>query len=441
MKILDIVFEKIIYFNDVVLWGYLGMGLILTSIIYLNFKSRFMPLVQFPKIFRYFLRCMQEEKTDEVGVSSMKAFFATLGGCVGIGNLAAVGVAIQIGGPGALFWVCIVSFLGSIVKYAEIMLALKYRRLNASGSGYEGGPMHFLPKAFPKQRWLASLVCVLLAIYGVDIYMFTVIKTSFCVNFHLPDTVTYLGLLALVLLGAKDGINRVGMIGTILLPTFLILYTSMSIWVFMGSPMTLMDLIKLIFGSAFTGHAAVGAFVGSTFLLTVSKSISTSIYASDIGVGYASILQSEVRSKEINKQASLAVMGIFLNTFVVCLCSMVLVLTTGVWKEPITDGGMLVQAALSKSFENMDYFMPFFLFSIGYTSLISFFLSGIKCARFVNKKWGVKLYYAYGIAAFTIFSYFSSYYALIIMTLVGGLLTIINLSGILKLRKEIDFEL
>ncbi len=439
MKILDIIFEKIIFFNDVILWGYLGMGLILTSIIYLNFKSRFMPITQFSNIFKYFLVCTREKKTDDIGVSSMKAFFAGLGGCIGIGNLAAVGVAIQIGGPGALFWVCVVSFLGSVVKYAEMMLALKYREPYAKG--YDGGPMYFLPRAFPKFKGIAVIISVLLGIYGADVYMFSVIKTSFSTNFHIPDTVAYLGLLALVLLGVKEGINRVGAIGAVLLPTFLAMYVGMSIWIVWTSPVSMLNLIKIIFTSAFTGHAAVGAFAGSSFLLMVSKSISTSVYASDIGVGYASILQSETRSREITKQASLSIMGVFLNTFVICLCSMLLVLVTGVWTEPIADGGMLVQAALSKGFENMTYFMPFFLFAIGYTSLISSFLSGIKCARFVKGKLGVKFYYAYGIFAFSIFSYFSSYYALIIMTLVGGLLTIINLSGILRLRKEIDFEL
>lgn len=439
MNFLDTIFEKIVFFNDVILWGYLGFGLILTSIIYLNFKSKFMPLTQFPAILRYFISCAREKKTDEIGVSSMRAFFAGLGGCIGIGNLAAVGVAIQLGGPGALFWVCIVSFLGSIVKYAEMMLALKYRE--PYKHGYDGGPMYFLPRAFPKFKKISILVSILLGIYGVDVYMFTVIKTSFSTNLHIPDIIAYLGLLALVLLGVKEGISRVGAIGSVLLPAFLIMYVGMSIWIIKESPVNMLSLLKTILASAFTGHAALGAFAGSSFLLMISKSISTSVYASDIGVGYASILQSETRSRDITKQASLSIMGVFLNTFVICLCSMLLVLVTGVWTEPISDGGMLVQAALSKSFENMPYFMPFFLFAIGYTSLISSFLSGIKCARFVKGKGGVKFYYVYGALAFTLFSYFSSYYALIIMTLVGGMLTLINLSGILKLRKEIDFEL
>ena len=120
---------------------------------------------------------------------------------------------------------------------------------------------------------------------------------------------------------------------------------------------------------------------------------------------------------------------------------MLLVLVTGVWTAPEADGGMLVQHALSHSFKNMDYFMPFFLFTLGYTSLLSSLMTGVKCAKFISRKWGIALYYAYALAMFVVFSYFDTYYALIIMTLAGGFLTIINLAGILKLRNEIDYTI
>ena len=412
--------EYFIYFNDEILWGYVGISLIFFSIIYLSFKSRFLQVVQFPKILSYFFQSSKETITDEPGTSSLKVFFASLGGCIGIGNLATVAVAIKVGGPGALFWVCVVSFLGSIIKYSEIFLGLKFRVRNAY-KGYDGGPMYYLQKAFPTQRWLPILCCIFLGIYGVDIYMFTVIKTSFVANFNLETTPTMVVLLSLIILSVVGGIRRVGAIAMFFLPAFMIVYASMSVWVFVENSAIFPAMLKTIFISAFTGHAAMGGFMGSTVLLTMSKGMSSAAYASDLGSGLASVLQSEVSSQDIQKQASLSVFVVFLNTFVVCLCSMLLVLVTGAWTSPIMDGGLLIQEALNRSFSNMNYFMPFFLFAVGYPSLISSLLVGVKAARFIHPVWGACVYYIYAVCVFIIFSYFNSYYALMFLILFAAI--------------------
>lgn len=434
------IIEAVIYFNDHILWGYLGLFLIFSSIIYLTFKSRFMVVLQFPKIFKYFLISSRAPKEDDYGTSSLKVFFAHLGGCIGIGNLATVAVAIKVGGPGALFWVCLVSFLGSIVKYAEIYLGLTFRVRN-KGRGYDGGPMYFLQEAFPRLKFLPILSCILLCIYGVDIYMFSVVGTSFVHNFEWPTALVVAGLLMLVILSVLGGIERVGSVSTILLPIFLVIYTGMSLWVFIENYAGFPGLLKTILVSAFTGHGAVGGFVGSTFLLTLSKGLSSSAYASDLGIGLASVLQSEVSSHDKQKQASLSVFVVFLNTFVVCLCSMLLILVTNVWQEPLMDGGLLIQEALTRSFRNMHYFMPFFLFLVGYPSLIASLLVGVKAAKFIDEKWGPRIYYVYAVLSLVVFSFVSSYYALIFLVLAGGLLNVMNISAILKLRRHINFEL
>lgn len=432
--------DYFIYFNDEILWGYIGFWLIFSSIIYLTFKSKFLQVTQFPKIIKYFISSSQQRSNSKIGTSSLKVFFASLGGCIGIGNLATVAIAIKVGGPGALFWVCVVSFLGSIVKYAEIFLGLKYRVPNAY-RGYDGGPMYYLRKAFPSFPFVATLFSFFLCLYGTDIYMFTVIKTSIVSNFDLPNTLIIIVLLLVVIGSVIGGIERVGAIASIFLPIFMVVYMGMSIWVFIENASIFPSILQSVFVSAFTGHAAIGGFAGSTFLLTLSKGISSSAYASDLGTGLASVLQTEVSSDEKQKQAGLAIFVVFLNTFIVCLCSMLLVLVTGAWMLPIMDGGLLIQEALTRSFSNMEYFMPFFLFAVGYPSLISSLLVGVKAARFIHPYWGERIYYAYSISVFIIFSYFSSYYALIFLVLAGGFLNVMNISGILKLRKQIDFNL
>lgn len=435
-------FECLKNFNEIVLWGYLGLGMVISFGLYFSFRARWIQVFHFWTACKHFVSCMKHStyaEDEEHGVSPIKLFFATIGGAIGIGNLAGVALAIQIGGPGALVWVLLVALLGMIIKYSEVYLGIKYRRHIPGKKGYEGGPMYFLQKAFPKYTWIAYVMAFLLCIYGVEIYMFNVVKYSFQTNFHLNPYLVMGIFLVLIFLGVFGGIERVGAINTILIPGFVILYLIMTLWVIFQEIHLLPGILKTILKSAFTGHAAVGGFTGSTFLLTLSKGLSSGAYSGDIGIGYASIIHSETRFKEPSKQASLTILGIFLDTFVVCMCTILLVIVTGVWKLN-TDSSLLVQEALSHYFPYMDYFMPLCLFILGYSTITAYFVAGIKCADFIWPSYGKKLYMIYGFCAFIIFSFIETRYAFAIMSTAGGLLMVINLAGIMKLRKDIVYK-
>jgi AGCS family alanine or glycine:cation symporter len=121
------------------------------------------------------------------------------------------------------------------------------------------------------------------------------------------------------------------------------------------------------------------------------------------------------------------------------MCTILLVIVTGVWKLN-TDSSLLVQEALSHYFPYMDYFMPLCLFILGYSTITAYFVAGIKCADFIWPSYGKKLYMIYGFCAFIIFSFIETRYAFAIMSTAGGLLMVINLAGIMKLRKDIVYK-
>lgn len=439
---MDLFFYYLEYFNTL-LWGYVATFLIITIGIYFCFKSRFMQIRSFPKIVRiffgFFTKSERKHNADTRGTSPLKAFFASLGGCIGIGNLVTVAIAIQIGGPGALVWIWITALLGMILKYAEIFLGIKFRVHNHK-NGYDGGPMYYLKKAFPKANWLPILVCLLLCIYGVEIFMFSVVKESIVVNWHLPSWVVVLGLLFLILIGVAGGVSRIGAISSFLVPAFVIIFLCMTIWVLIQNGAYFPTMLYDIICSAFTGHAAVGGFIGSTFIIVMAKGFSSAAYSGDVGIGYASITQSEARTKAPSEQASLSIFGIFLDTFVVCTCTVLLVYSTGVWQQGI-EGEMMVQAALSLYFPYMHFFMPIFFFTLGYSTILPYMIAGIKAAQFISPRFGVKIYYLYAIFAFIFFSFFQPEYALTIMNIAGGFLMIINLCAFFKLRHVIDFTI
>ncbi len=422
-----------------ILWTYGGVPLVMLLGLYLSIKSNFFQIRQLPTIFKTFFGFLRfRNPDDQQGVHPLKAFFAAVGGCVGIGNIVGICTAIQLGGPGALFWIWVTALAGMVIKYAEVYLGLRYRVSDGRG-GYNGGPMYFLARAF-KGRGIPVLVCVLLCIYGVEVYQFSVITTSVTTNLGVNSYVVIATLLLLVIFAGSGGVRRVGSISSTSLPIFVLIYVSMGMWVLVNNVAVIPEVLKLVFVSAFTGHAAFGGFAGAGMIAALSHGIRRGCYTGDIGVGYASVIHSETSVQVPERQASLAVFDIFLDTFIVCTTSLFLILMTGVWQEPI-EAGMMVQLALSNYFPYMQFFMPLFLFMLGYNTINAYFCVGLKCAEHLFPRLGRPVYYAYAVGALLLFSFMGTGQAQTVMAIAGVSLLIINACGIFLLRHEISFEL
>lgn len=420
---------------DNTLWAYAALPVLLTMGAYLSFKSRFVQIRCFPLIAKSFFRTLTA-KHDGTGIHPLKAFFTCIGGSMGIGNVVAVCTAAQIGGPGALFWIWVTALIGMIVKYSEVYLGLKYRVSDGKG-GYKGGPMYFLQKAY-KGSWAPKIACLLLCIYGVEIYQFSVITDNISANLDVSKYLIALILLSLMIAVSRKGVNNVGRFTSVFIPLFIVCYLAMSAWVFIQNFSLIPSMLSLVMQSAFTGHAAVGAFAGSSLMIAASQGIRRTCYAGDVASGYASVIHSQTGEINPEKQASLAIMEIFLDSFIICTTSVMLVLITGVWNSPV-EASMLVQNALSNYFPAMHIFMPLFLLVLGFTAIISYFCAGIKCAEFLSAKIGRRTYYIYACCASLMFVCLETSQALTVMSINAALLLLINLYGIYKLRNEIGF--
>jgi len=435
----NLMLQQIFFYLDIFednLWGYLGVPLLLFLGFYLTVKSRGFQIRCLPSTIKSFVKLIRTNDTHARGIHPLKAFFASVGGCVGIGNIVGICTAVQIGGPGALFWIWVTALAGMMVKYAEVYLGLRYRVPNDAG-GYNGGPMYFLQKAF-KAAWIPGLVSILLCIYGVEVYQFSIIADTIITNFEVNRFLVVGVLLVLVLFASSGGVQRVGTISSAIIPFFVLLYMGMGAWVLLHHFSEIPTVMKLVFNSAFSSSAAFGGFAGSTLMLTISQGVRRGCYTGDLGVGYASVIHSESSANIPEKQASLAVLDILLDTFLICSTSVMLILVTEAWHQPM-NASMLVQTALGNHFPYMHYFMPIFLFMLGYSTINAYFCVGIKCAEFLSPKHGRKIYYLYGISALTLFSFIGTLQAQTIMTIVNGTLLIINCIGIFRLRKEISF--
>lgn len=421
-----------------ILWGYVGVPMIIGLGILLSFKSKLFQVRSFPGVIASFVGCLRAGNRDAKGVHPLKAFFACIGGCVGVGNIVGICTAVQIGGPGALFWIWITAILGSCVKYSEVYLGVKYRVENKEG-GFSGGPMYFLQRLAPK-KWLPHLVCLLLCIYGVEVYQFSVITESVTSNFNLNRLAVAGLLIFLIAFAGSGGVNRVGAISSAIIPFFIVLYMGMGSWILLQNYSLIPGVLSQVFSSAFSQTSAIGGFVGSTLMLTVSQGVRRGCYTTDVGVGYASVIHSESAAESPERQASLVIFDVFIDTFLVCTMSLLQILVSGLWNEPM-EAGLLVQRSLSAYFPFMEYFMPLFLFLLGYSTITAYFCVGIKSAEFLSKKHGKKYFYAYGITALTLSIFVDTTQAQTIMAIAGGLLLIINSWGIYRLRHEISFSI
>lgn len=434
-------FETIFSVLDLVedsIWTYLCFPMIMIFGLYFSVKSGFFQILKFPAVVKNFLGFAKEHESSQArGVHPLKAFFAAVGGCVGVGNIVGICTAVQVGGPGALFWIWVTAILGTTLKYAEVYLGVRYREPNAEG-GYNGGPMYFLRRAF-KTPVFATLSAFFLCIYGVEVFQFSIVVQSVSNNWSMNPYIITATLLILVMFAGSGGVRRVGNISSWIVPIFVVLYIGMGSWVLLNHLADLPGVMASVFTSAFSGHAAVGGFIGSSMMMAISQGIRRGCYTGDVGVGYASIINAETTAQNPAKQASLEVLGIFMDTFMICTTSVVMILATGVWHESM-DASMLVQTALGQHFPYMHLFMPFFLFLLGYSTINAYFCAGLKCADYLSPRFGRKLYYVYAVVALTVFSFVDATQSQSLMAITGGVLLVINLMGIFRLRNEVAYN-
>ncbi len=418
-------------------WSRIGFFLIILSGLYFSIKSRFFQLKVLASLPWIIRDAIKDRPGENLGTNPVKLYFASVGGMVGLGNIVGIITALMIGGPGSMFWLWIASISGMLIKYSEIYLGVLHRVPNDRG-GYDGGPMYYLQKAF-SNRALPSIVAVLLCIYGVEVYQFMIVSETLSNTFSIDRYIVIAILMMAIFYTAHGGIQRLANICIWLMPAVMILYVSMCTWVLIQNFGEIPAVLKIVFQSAFSGHAPLGGFVGSTFVLAAQQGISRAVYSGDIGVGFDATIQSETRTIHPGRQARLAIFALATDTFL-CSMSMFVVLVTGVWNTvaPINPS-QFVAVALEKHFPYMEIFMALFFFISGFTTLIGFFTVGLKSARFVSPKWGPSVYMLYAAIAFPFFAYVDQSRVILIMSLAGGMLLLFNIAGIMRLRHQIEF--
>lgn len=313
------------------LWSYVLLFALLGTHLYLTV------LLKFPQ--RHLLRAMKyyfhKEKGSEGNISHFSSLMISLAANVGTGNIVGVAVAVATGGPGAVFWCMMTGVLGMSTRYAESLLAIRYRVQDREGN-LKGGPMYALERGL-RCKWLAVLFAVFTALAAFGIGNITqanaVSQVLIATDLGIPSWAIGAVLSVLVGVVLLGGLSRVADVCSACVPAMAIIYTVSCLLVLGVNYENVLPAISLIFTSAFTEQAATGGFIGSTLMLALQTGIRRGLFSNEAGMGSSPIVSAPVRTNNPVQQALVASTGPFWDTVVICTLTGV-TLTTAVLSAP-----------------------------------------------------------------------------------------------------------
>jgi len=282
----------------------------------------------------------------EGDISHFGALTTALAATIGTGNIVGVATAVAAGGPGALLWMWLTGVFGISTKYAEALLAVKYRVTTPAGM-IAGGPMYVLERGL-KCKWLGVLFALFTAIaaFGIgNMVQANAMATQMQARLGVPPWVTGVVLATLTALVILGGIKSIAKVCTKLVPFMAAAYILGCIVLLVMNAATIPATVALILKSAFTGHAAVGGFLGAGMRQAVRFGIARGLFSNESGLGSAPIVAAAARTPNPVRQALISATGTFWDTVVVCALTGLVLVNSGVWSDGEAEGAALASRA------------------------------------------------------------------------------------------------
>ena len=329
------------------LWGPWTAAILVAVGVYFIAGTGFMPFRRWRTIWRGTLgSVMGRRETNGSGVSPFQSLTTALAGTIGTGNLAGVATALTIGGPGAVFWLWVSAVCGMMTKYAEIVLALKYR--HKDNGEFIGGPMYALRFGLnsPGLGKLYAFLCLVAALgVGSSVQAGTMASS---LTGMVPDT-RYVGAAAALAVGLVvfGGVKRLASLTELVMPLFSCIYIAASLIVILLNVHTLPGVFAEIFRGAFSGTAAAGGFAGATVTMALRTGMSRGVFSHEAGLGTAAMAHALSDAKHPAQQGLWGIAEVFIDSIVVCTATALVLLCTGVWRQPAAGPGALDGAAMT----------------------------------------------------------------------------------------------
>ncbi|WP_417225997.1 alanine/glycine:cation symporter family protein [Amphritea sp.] len=383
-----------------VVWGPMMLVLILGVGLFLMLGLKLMPIFKLGAGFKLLWsgRAADGDAAKEGEIPPYQALMTALSATVGTGNIAGVATAVFLGGPGALFWMWCTALVGMATKYAEAVLAVKYREVDEAGN-HVGGPMYYIKNGLgAKWAWLGTAFAIFGAIAAFGIgntvqsnSVADVIQSNFGLNVWLT------GIILMVLVGAVliGGIKRIGSVAGALVPVMAIAYLVAGLIVLAINADAIPHALNLIFTYAFTDSAAEGGFAGAAIWMAIRFGVARGIFSNEAGLGSAPIAHAAAQTKDPVRQGMVAMLGTFIDTILICTITGLVIITSGEWTSGAS-GAALTSAAFAQALPGVgNYLIAVSLAIFAFTTIIGWSFYGERCVEFL---FGLKAITPYRIA-------------------------------------------
>ncbi|MFT6635398.1 alanine/glycine:cation symporter family protein [Alcanivorax sp.] len=364
------------------LWGWPALILIAGTGIYLTLILGFLPLRQLGFGFRQMLGPQRGVGTIGAGAALATSLSAT----IGTGNIVGVATAIHSGGPGALVWMWLIALVGMATKYAEAVLAVHFREKDAAGQ-YVGGPMYYIKNGLGKNwHWLAIAFAVFGMIAGFGIgnsVQANSVAHGLSDSFGLPPWITGVTLAVLVGMVVLGGMKRIATVATFIVPFMALAYLLAGLVVLADHASAIPDALALCFEGAFSGTAAAGGFAGALVKEAIRFGMARGIFSNEAGLGSAPIAHASANTDHPARQGSIAMLGTFIDTIIVCSVTGLAIVSTGVWDSGVK-GAPLSAMAFSSTFGGVgNIIVACSLAVFAFTTLLGWSLYSERCTQFL----------------------------------------------------------
>ena len=376
-------FEQIIDQINNFVWGPIMLTLLLGTGIFLTIGLKGMTISRIPYAFRQLFK--GREGCGEGEITPFNALMTSLSSTIGMGNIAGVATAIGMGGPGALFWMWCAAFVGMATKYAEAVLAVNYRETDQFGRKV-GGPMYYIKNGLGKNwKWLGMAFALFGSLAGFGLantVQSNAVSQVLETNFNVPTAVSGLAMAILVGVVLLGGIKRIATVAGKLVPFMALLYITATLIILVTHAGEIPAAVILVVDSAFNGAAASGGFAGATIMLALRMGIARGIFSNEAGLGSAPIAHAAAETNSPVRQGTIAMLGTFIDTLIICTMTGLVLIVTGVWNGE-SQGAAMTLAAFTDALPFGDLVLSLCVVLFAFTTMLGWSYYGERCAEFL----------------------------------------------------------
>lgn len=428
---------------DSIVWGPPLLILLVGTGIYLTLRLGVLQVIKLPLALKYVFG-KDDEQEEEGDVSSFGALCTALSATIGTGNIVGVATAIAVGGPGALFWMWIAAFFGMASKYAEGLLAIKYRVVDDNGQ-MAGGPMYYIERGLGS-KWLARMF----AIFGVGVAFFGIgtfaqvnsITEAANIAFSVPKGVTGIVVAIFVALVTLGGIKSISNVSEKIVPFMAVFYVIGSLIILIANVNAVPAAISVVIKGAFTETAALGGFVGSTMMMAIRNGVARGVFSNEAGLGSAPIAAAAAKTKSCVRQGLISMTGVFFDTIIICTMTGLVLIVTGVWSSDL-QGAAMTNAAFRSGLSSPilgEMIVTIGLMFFAFTTILGWNYYGERCMVYLAGVRAIKPYRIIFIILVALGAFLKLDLIWIIADIVNGLMAIPNLIGLVGLSGVIVSE-